>query len=103
MFKEISFGDEPSVTPNHDIIFKNGFAIATHDDADFWIADETTWFASGKTKKSPVAAAIAAANDANAKPALLLLATNIQDLADKIQEWESMGIKIIKDINEIKI
>jgi hypothetical protein len=103
MFREISF-DEP-VPPvsntmsqtSDDITIKDSRAIATHDDPDFWIADEPNWFATGKQKKSPIKKLIAAATEHNAQPELHLITENIMDLNDKITEWKSQGIKIIRN------
>jgi hypothetical protein len=75
--------------------------VAIHDDDDFWIADSENWFASGKQKPSPAAAAIAAAKDADATPVLLLRSENIMDLESLREKWKSDGIKIIKDLSEL--
>ena len=77
------------------------FAIATHDDPDFWIADGDNWFATGKQKTSPVAAAVAAAKTENAIPVLLLKSENIMDLADLRKKWDADGVKIITDMSEL--
>jgi len=84
-------------------------AIATHDDSDFWIADDPTpdgaeagnWFAAGKQKTSPVAAALAAGEAHNAAPVLYLAQANIMDLDNKISEWESRGVRVIKQISDL--
>lgn len=98
MFREISF-DSPKPAAPDGIIIRDGFAIATHDDDDFWVADDETWFANGKQKPSPVMAALGAARDNNLKPALRLVARNIMDIDSKIAEWESMGIEIMTGAN----
>lgn len=101
MFKEINFdspGTNTGTDTDNDIIIKDGFAIATHDDADFWIADDTDWFASGKQKESPIKRAIAAAEKENLKPAICLKEKNIMDIDDKIKQWESSGITVLFDV-----
>ena len=86
------------------------FAIAVHDDSDFWIADESSqnddepidWFATGKQKPSPAHAARAAAAKHNAKPVLYLAKDNIMDLENIREKWESGGVLVVTDPNDIK-
>ena len=130
MFKEISFGNETKnekretkdesklikylndknaeYTTDGDIIivsrlssFDSPVAIATHDDPDFWIADGDNWFAAGKQKDSPIDKLRAAAKAANAMPTLYLATTNIMDIDNKITEWESLGVRVIKSLDEL--
>src|SRR5574344_1412592 len=77
------------------------FAVATHDDPDFWVADEENWFATGKQKPSPINAVIQIAKNENAIPVLLLKTENIMDLSTLIPKWKASGIKIIKNISEL--
>ncbi|MCL2538557.1 MAG: hypothetical protein FWF34_00790 [Alphaproteobacteria bacterium] len=103
MFKEINFGS-PTKTDDEIIVMeKNGkkFAIATHDDSDFWTADGDEWFATGKQKPSPVNAVIDAATANDAEPVLCLVTTNIMDIDGRRTEWSAHGIKIINDISEL--
>lgn len=121
MFTDIDFGGgendsvsqknsalhEYLISKNYDatidgnIIISNGMAIATHDDADFWIADEDSWFAAGKQKESPVVQALAAAEKHNVQPALYLASSNIMDLDNKLTDWESKGVRVIKKLSDI--
>lgn len=103
VFKEFSFGDSSDKKePETDgIKVQNGFAVATHDDTDFWIADEDVWFASGKSKPSPVSAVIKFAAEKQLSPALHLVESNIMDLEARKKEWEEKGVKIISDLSEI--
>jgi hypothetical protein len=127
VFKEIRFddsGDDPDTgsalesaagTPltrhldsrNYDYVVKgevtvtNGLAIATHDDSDFWIADEEDWFAAGKQKHSPVSQAVVAAAEYGVSPAIYLAEKNIMDLDSKISEWESRGITVFTSLSDI--
>ena len=106
VFREISFGDpSPDSAYASDIKIETRgdkkFAIATHDDPDFWIADSDNWFATGKQKPSPVAAVIAAAKENDASPVLHLAAENIMDLDSQKEKWQSEGVMVIKDLSEI--
>ena len=47
--------NRPAVTEG-ELIISDNLAIAIHDDPDFWIADDTHWFANGKQRPSPIAA-----------------------------------------------
>lgn len=84
-----------------DIILTKTHAIAVHDDPDFWVADNDNWFATGKTKPSPISAVKSVAEQNNVTPVLCLTETNIMDIDTLIPQWESDGIKIITDISEI--
>ncbi len=108
VFKELNWEDNNSDLPTSTksevaIEVHNGkkFAIVTHDDSDFWIADGDNWFATGKQKTSPVATVIAAARAENAIPVLLLKSENIMDLADLREQWNADGVKIITDLSEL--
>ncbi|MDR0967455.1 MAG: hypothetical protein LBL75_01320 [Rickettsiales bacterium] len=78
------------------------FAIISHDDPDFWIADENEWFAGGKQKPSPIKFVMARAESENATPVLLLKTKNIMDLESLQKKWESDGILVINDLDELK-
>lgn len=84
------------------IILTPTMAIATHDDPDFWIADIDTWFAAGKQKPSPIATLTKIALDQNLQPVLYLGQTNILDLDTRRAEWESAGIRVITNLDELK-
>jgi hypothetical protein len=83
------------------IVITKGMAVAAHFDPDFWIADSESWFAAGKQKTSPISEALAAAEKHNAAPAIYLAEKNIMDLDSCISEWESKGVKIIRDLSEL--
>ncbi|MCL2748777.1 MAG: hypothetical protein FWE50_01750 [Alphaproteobacteria bacterium] len=106
MFRDISF-DEPQVAsvPSDNIkietIKNKKFAIITHDDSDFWIADEDNWFATGKQKASPITAVISAAKENDATPVLHLISENIMDLDSQKEKWRANSVLIIKDISEL--
>ncbi len=91
---------EFNILPN-DIILTDKNAIAIHDDNDFWIMDDPTWFAAGKTRESPILGLLDAAQQHNVRPILFLNTTNIMNLDAKRTEWESKGITVITDLGEL--
>ncbi len=84
-----------------DIIVTKTHAIATHDDSDFWVVDNENWFATGKTKPSPITTIKTIASQHNVTPVLYLAETNIMDIETLIPQWESDGIQIITDIEAL--
>lgn len=82
-----------------DLIVANGFAIATHADSDFWVADELDWFAAGKRKPSPIVALTAVRDEL--KPVLYLGANNIMDLDTLSQQWRDSGIEVVSNLDEL--
>ncbi|MDE5615235.1 MAG: hypothetical protein K2I81_00165 [Alphaproteobacteria bacterium] len=114
-FTEITFDNAPDTKPaatpqtppiegakpdGEFIIYKDNI-IATHDDPDFWIADEIDWFATGKQRPSPIQPLKQRATELNLNPVLYLAETNILDLENRIAEWEKDGITIIKNLTEL--
>ncbi len=89
-------------TTNDDVVVTNKYAVVAHTDDDFWVADDENWFAAGKTRKSPIAAVLNAAATNNVQPVIYLGADNIMDIDDLRKQWESAGIRIITDLNELK-
>lgn len=83
------------------IIITDKFAIASHTDTEYWVADTETWFAPGVQMPSPVVSAHRAATSRDLRPVLYLGASNIMDLDLKIQEWESMGVTVITSPDEL--
>jgi len=77
------------------------FAIAVHDDDDFWVADEIDWFAPGKQKPSPITALLNAKKEQGLKPVLYLGCENIMDLDKLLPEWKKSGIKVVKKLPEL--
>lgn len=86
-----------AATEKDDLIFANGFAIASHTDQDFWVADELDWFGAGKQKPSPIAALL----QEKSKPVLYLGATNIMNFDTLSADWRAAGITIITDRDEL--
>ena len=87
------------VTMQDDLIIANGFAIASHMDDDFWVADELDWFGAGKQKPSPIAELVKIKE--KFKPVLYLGATNIMDFETISQDWRNAGITIVTDRDEL--
>lgn len=86
-------------TVRDNLIITNDFAIATHDDSDFWVADELDWFAAGKRKPSPIAALTAVRDEL--KPVLYLGAANIMDFDTLSQHWRDSGINVVSNRDEL--
>ncbi len=84
-----------------EFIISDDVIIAAHVDTDFWIADDETWFATGRTCPSPVAAVRARAAELNLSPVLYLGATHIMDLEERIAAWESDGVRVITDLGAL--
>ena len=82
------------------IILVDDMAVAAHCDSDFWIADNDTWFATGKSKPSPIAELNAAATR-GLKPVLHLASQNIMDIDNLRATWEKSGIRIIASPDEL--
>ena len=115
-FTDFNFDDTPDKTSDlteylhnkniefeiiDDIIVTKTHAIATHDDSDFWVTDNENWFATGKTKASPITTVKTIASQHNVTPVLYLAATNIMDIETLIPQWESDGITVITDISDL--
>lgn len=122
-FSEINFEETPAsnhANPNNDIVREHleannieyteidniiqteKFAIISHIDNGFWVADSDNWFATGKSIPSPIKTVQEFASTNNLTPVIYLGATNILDLDKNISEWESNGITVITNINDIK-
>lgn len=89
-----------TILPN-DIILTDDKAIIAHTDSDFWIMDDPVWFASGKTRNSPIDALCAAAEQNKVTPVFYIGATNIMDFDTKCTEWKSRGIQIITNLSDL--
>lgn len=91
---------EFDVLPNN-IILTDNAAIAVHNDSDFWIMDEPIWFASGKTRESPIDALRATAAEHNVRAVLYLASTNIMNFEKKRAEWTENGIHVITKLEDL--
>jgi hypothetical protein len=84
-----------------DYIATNKFVIYEHNDDDFWITDGDSWFATGKQKDSPVSELIDLAKQNELTPVIYLASQNIMNLDDTITNFESLGIRVIKSLDEL--
>ena len=119
-FKDINF-DEP-ITPSfpkknsiikyfesknteyetyNDYVITKKYLVYDHDDQDFWIMDEETWFASGKQKKSPIKEMLEMATHNNLTPVIYLESQNIMDMDGIKNKFESLGIRVITAPEEL--
>lgn len=84
-----------------DFIATEKYLIYEHNDKDFWVMDGDSWFASGKQIDSPIPELIDIAKQNKLTPVIYLQSTNIMDLDGTIANFESIGIKVIKDLDEL--
>lgn len=84
------------------LILTNQDVIAAHNDPDFWIADNETWFASGKQKASPADKVLKVGTEHGLRPILYLGQTNILDIESRISDWSEKGIHVITNLDELK-
>lgn len=85
----------------HDFVATEKFVIYEHNDEDFWIMENDSWFATGKQKDSPIPELIDLAKQNDLKPVLYLHSKNIMNLDGVIENFESLGITVIKDLDEL--
>lgn len=78
------------------------FVIYEHNDEDFWIMDGDSWFAAGKQIDSPVKELIDLATQNDLTPVIYLASQNIMDIDNTIANFESAGIRVIKNLDELK-
>ena len=77
------------------------YVIYEHNDEDFWIMDENVWFASGQQIDSPINELMDLAKQNDLIPVLYLKSQNIMDIEGTINNFKSMGIHVIKDLDEL--
>lgn len=77
------------------------YVIYEHNDEDFWIMDNEIWFAAGQQKDSPINELIELGTQNELQPVLYLHTKNIMDLDDTIKNFESKGIRVITDLNQL--
>ena len=88
-------------TITDDIVITDEFAIATHSDPDFWVADTENWFAAGKTRPSPIQSVKKIATLHKRTPAIYLASKNILDLDNLVDTWTNDGIAVFTDLTQI--
>ena len=77
------------------------YVIYEHNDKDFWIMDENIWFASGKQIDSPIDELRDLAQQNGLIPVLYLASQNIMDIEKVIEQFESVGIRVITSLTEL--
>ncbi|MBQ0013303.1 MAG: hypothetical protein KBS86_01885 [Proteobacteria bacterium] len=85
-----------------DIVVCQDLAIITHNDSDFWIADDDDWVAKGKQKISPVSRVLDFAKANNLHPVLFLAEHNIMSLDKSISHWQSQGVSVIDTLADLE-
>ena len=120
-FKDISFDDEPE--PEEKALENNTtkyftskniefetykqfvatekYVIYEHNDDDFWIMDDNTWFAAGKQIDSPTNDLIDLAKQNGLIPVIYLQSQNIMEIEDTINKFETAGIRVVKSLDEL--
>ena len=88
-------------TIENGIVITDHDAIATHNDPDFWIADNETWFAAGRQKPSPADAVLSISAARGVRPVLYLEQTNIMDFDARRAQWRDDGITVITSPSEL--
>lgn len=120
MFRDINF-DEPEpqteITENNttkylaskniefetykNFVATEKYVIYEHNDNEFWIMDEDAWFAAGKQTESPVKELTQLAQQNGLIPVIYLHSQNIMDIETTIDTFESIGIRVIKNLSEL--
>ena len=95
----IDSGIDCEITDN--LIIAGDFAIAVHDDDDFWVADDSDWFAAGRQKPSPIMELINARDNDKKTPIFLIEQTNIMDFELNEKKWRDDGIIITTNRAEL--
>ena len=83
------------------LIIVNNFAIAVHDDNDFWVPDDIDWFAAGQQKPSPVAELVRARDENKYVPVFLIERNDIMDFESNVQKWRDDGITVVTNRAEL--
>lgn len=86
----------------HDFVATEKFVIYEHNDEDFWIMDDDSWFATGKQKDSPIPELIDLAKQNDLTPVLYLHSKNIMNIDNVIKNFTDDGIRVIKNLDELK-
>lgn len=85
----------------HDFIATEKYLIYEHNDSDFWVMDDDKWFASKKQHESPIPELLELAKQNGLTPVLYLESQNIMDPNGTIEKFESMGVRVIKSLEEL--
>lgn len=85
----------------HEFVATEKYVIYEHNDDDFWIMDNDSWFAAGKQIDNPTIELLELAKQNNLIPVLYLASQNIMDIDETIKQFESNGIRVIKNLDEL--
>jgi len=86
---------------DNDVVITDKFAIIAHTDPEFWVTDNESWFTAGKNRPSPVELVKSVATAHSVEPVLYLESKNIMDIDNLIPQWESDGVRVITDLNDL--
>lgn len=119
-FTDINFDEpvnpEPTLTNNttkyftekqidfetyHEFVATEKYVIYEHNDGEFWIMDDETWFAAGKQIESPINELIDLGKRNGLIPVLYLQSQNIMDIESTTNKFEDMGVRVIKSLDEL--
>lgn len=84
-----------------DLITGENFVIAVHDDEDFWVADDSDWFAAGKQKPSPISELKNAVKETDKKAIMFFGEHNIMDFDVCAEKWRNDGITVVTSNDEL--
>lgn len=85
----------------HEFVATEKYLIYEHNDTDFWIMDENTWFAAGKQIDSPTDELLEVAKQNGLIPVIYLQSQNIMDIENTINNFENNGVRVIKKLEEL--
>ncbi|MBO7053586.1 MAG: hypothetical protein J6W27_04095 [Alphaproteobacteria bacterium] len=85
-----------------DLVATEKYLIYDHNDGDFWIMDNETWFASGKQQTSPVPDMLNLASQNDLIPVIFLESQNVMDIEGTTNMLENNGVRVIKSLDELK-
>lgn len=86
---------------NKNFVITNKYVIYEHNDGDFWIMDENSWFAAGKQIDSPIPELLQIAQINGLIPIIYLQSENIMDIETTISNFENNGVRVIKSLSEL--
>lgn len=84
-----------------DFVITEKHIIYVHNEPDFWILDDETWFAAGKQKDSPVSTMLEIANENGLKPIIYFETTNIMDFEGTVKSLTNKNITVLTSLEEL--
>lgn len=85
----------------NNFVVTDKYVVYDHNDGDFWIMDEESWFASGKQIDSPIPELLQIAKTNDVIPIIFLESENIMDYPGTVDNFENAGIRVIKSMEEL--